>query len=268
MEYPFAYAPESEDGMRILAVPASLREDRKTRYLLIFGVRSRIAFQRQRRAVYDDVVAMCEALADAVGKQCKAARAAGALRNPVSGGARTAMSDQKRSRVLDLRSIFGVEAQVTASAEATGGAYVEMDCTALPGSGTMVHLHPEQEETFRVLEGTLEILRDGKWSRVPAGESAVVPRGAVHAWRNAESVPLRFVNVHQPAGGFQDHMETLDRLVQAGKVKGTKDPRSLMHMCMSAVRHRPDVAVKPPQWVVNGMAWLGRRLGYTLEDAS
>jgi hypothetical protein len=36
-------------------------------------------------------------------------------------------------------------------------------------------------------------------------------------------------------------------------------------MSMSAVKHRPDVAVKPPQVVVNLMAWLGRRLRFTLD---
>ncbi|CAN5835216.1 hypothetical protein BH23ACT11_BH23ACT11_15620 [soil metagenome] len=38
-----------------------------------------------------------------------------------------------------------------------------------------------------------------------------------------------------------------------------------MYMSMSAVEHRPDVTVKPPQWVVNAMAFIGRHLGYTLE---
>jgi len=173
--------------------------------------------------------------------------------------------DHGHGRVLDLRSIFGVEARVTTPAETTGGEYVEMECTAQPGSGTMVHYHPEQEESFRVLEGTLEILRDGEWSTIHTGESVVVPPGAVHAWRNSSAAPLQFLNVHRPAGGFQAHMEMLDRLVRAGKVRGVKDPRSLMYMCMSAVRYRPDRTVKPPMWVVNSMAWIGRRLGYTLE---
>jgi hypothetical protein len=52
------------------------------------------------------------------------------------------------NRILDLRSVFGVQAQVTNPAAATGGEYVEMECTADPGSGTMVHYHPEKEETF------------------------------------------------------------------------------------------------------------------------
>ena len=70
--------------------------------------------------------------------------------------------------LLDLRSIFGVQARVTTPSSTTGGEYVEMECTAEPGSGTMVHYHPEQEESFQVLEGGLEILRDGSWVAAPA----------------------------------------------------------------------------------------------------
>jgi quercetin dioxygenase-like cupin family protein len=167
--------------------------------------------------------------------------------------------------VLDLRSIFGVYAKISKSADATDGAFVEMDCTAEPGSGTMVHFHPEQEETFTVLEGELEVLREGQWTPVLAGESYSVPKGAVHAWRNAAQVPARFVNVHRPALGFEDHMRTLDRLVREGRIRGKSDPRSIIYMSLSAVEHRPDVTVKPPQWLVNAAASVGRLLGFSLE---
>ena len=74
------------------------------------------------------------------------------------------------------------------------------------------------------------------------------------------------MNVHRPALGFQAHLETVDRLVRAGKVRGTADPRSLMHLSMSAMQHEPDVPVRPPHWLVRLMAHLGRRLGYTIDD--
>lgn len=126
------------------------------------------------------------------------------------------------NRVVNLRPIFGVEARVTTPSAATGGEYVEMDCTAEPDSGTMVHYHPEQAETFRVLEGTMEVLRDGEWSVIEAGDSLTVPAGAVHAWWNASEVSVRFINVHRPARGFHAHMETVDRLVTAGKYGGRR----------------------------------------------
>ena len=168
-------------------------------------------------------------------------------------------------RTLDLSSVFGLEARITASSQDTGGAYVDMECTAAPGSGTMVHYHPHQQETYRVVEGTLEVLREGAWTPVGPGESMTVPPGAVHAFRNPGPTPVRFHNRHTPALGFQAHLETLDRLVRAGKVRGTSDPRSLIHMSMSAVRHRPDVPVKPPFWLLKAMAFLGRRLGYSID---
>ena len=178
------------------------------------------------------------------------------------------MRSESQEKVLDLRSVFGLEATVTTPSEATDGAYVEMDVTAEPGSGTVIHYHPEQEETYQVLEGTLEVFRDGQWRAVPAGESLMVPQGAVHGFRNASEAPVRFLNMHRPALAFQEHLETLDRLSRAGQIRGTKDPRSLIYMSMSAVEHRPDVAVKPPQWVIRGLAFIGRRLGYTLDDGA
>jgi mannose-6-phosphate isomerase-like protein (cupin superfamily) len=176
------------------------------------------------------------------------------------------MSDDAPVRVLDLRAVFGVEARIVAEEAATGGEYVEMDCTVSPGSGTMVHYHPGQVEVYQVLEGTLEVLRDERWRDLPAGESMTIPAGAVHAFRNGSGEPVRFLNRHTPALGFEDHMVTLDRLARAGKVRGTSDMRSLIHMSMSAVEHRPDVPVKPPFWVIRLLAFIGRRLGYSIRE--
>lgn len=173
--------------------------------------------------------------------------------------------EQPEERVLDLTSVFGVRAKITRSAESTGGELVEMECILDSGGGPTPHTHPHQEETFEVLHGVLEVLRGGEWRTATAGETVVVPAGEVHAFRNGSGAPVTFRNVHRPALLFQQHLETVDRLVRAGKVRSMKDPRSLMHLCMSAVKHRPDVQVSPPPWVIRTMAFIGRRLGYTLE---
>lgn len=169
------------------------------------------------------------------------------------------------ARVLDLRSVFGVEARVTTPTASTRGAYVEMDCTAAPGSATMVHYHPAQEETYRVLDGTLEVFLDGRWRAVPTGESLTVPQGAVHGFRNTSAAPVRFLNVHRPALGFEAHLETIDQLAKAGKVRGTKDLRSLIYLSMSAVEHQPDVPVRPPFWILKLLAGVGRAVGFRLQ---
>ena len=73
-EYSFAYDPAADGRMRILVEPASLREDRRVRSMLVFGLRNQLSFQSWRRNLYEDAVAMCETLAEAVGKACEAAR--------------------------------------------------------------------------------------------------------------------------------------------------------------------------------------------------
>lgn len=168
-------------------------------------------------------------------------------------------------RVLDLRAVHGIVARVTTPTEATGGEYVEMDIMADPGAKTLVHIHPEMEEIFSVVSGTLDILYQGSWRPLGPGESFPVPRGEVHAWRNGSDQPTRFTNRHAPALGFQGFLETVDRLVREGKVRGTKDLRSGIHLSMAQSRYRADKAVKPPQWFFNVLAWIGRRLGYTID---
>ena len=134
-----------------------------------------------------------------------------------------------------------------------------------PGGATNVHYHPKQEETYDVLDGALEVFRDGGWQSVPAGESLTVPQGARHAFRNASEKAVRFLNVHRPALTFQEYLETVDRLIRAGKVKGLKGLRSGIYISMAAVEQGTSVQVKPPHTLIRGLAFIGRRLGYTLE---
>jgi hypothetical protein len=62
-------------------------------------------------------------------------------------------------KVLNLRSVFGFEATVTTPAAATDGASFEIDVVLQPAGHTDNHYHPEQEESYEVLEGTLEVFR-------------------------------------------------------------------------------------------------------------
>jgi quercetin dioxygenase-like cupin family protein len=57
------------------------------------------------------------------------------------GAGETHDSDSER-KVLNLRSVFGLEATITTPAVATDGAYVELDVMLEPGGGTNAHIHP------------------------------------------------------------------------------------------------------------------------------
>jgi mannose-6-phosphate isomerase-like protein (cupin superfamily) len=175
------------------------------------------------------------------------------------------MISESEKHALNLRSVFGLEATVSTPSSATDGAYVEMDVMLEPRGHTNLHYHPEQEETYQVLEGTLDVFRNGQWHEVPTGESLTVPPKATYAFRNGSETPVRFLNVHRPALTFQEFLETVDRLIRAGRVNGLKNLRSGIYLSLAAADQGTSVEVKPPQMLIRGLAFIGRRLGFTLD---
>jgi hypothetical protein len=62
------------------------------------------------------------------------------------------------------------------------------------------HVHPHQEERFRVLEGSLVALVNGEERVVTAGETVVVPPGTPHQLFNRGNVEMRSISEVRPAG--------------------------------------------------------------------
>ena len=54
-----------------------------------------------------------------------------------------------------------------------------------PGGGVTPHVHPSQEERFTILEGECTFTVGHKKVVKHAGETAVIPRGTRHAYRNS-----------------------------------------------------------------------------------
>jgi quercetin dioxygenase-like cupin family protein len=97
-------------------------------------------------------------------------------------------------------SVVGDTYTVLLSGEQTAGRFTLIDMLVPAGSGPPPHRHAF-EETFHVLEGSIEVaLRDDPPVRLEAGETANVPGGAPHAFRNPGDVPARMLCLAVPAG--------------------------------------------------------------------
>ena len=72
-----------------------------------------------------------------------------------------------------------------------------------PGQGVEGHVHPAEDDSFLVLEGTLSVTLGDDRREVDAGPGTyvLVPVGTWHALANNGARPVRFLNVHAP-GGF------------------------------------------------------------------
>jgi mannose-6-phosphate isomerase-like protein (cupin superfamily) len=127
------------------------------------------------------------------------------------------------------------------------------------GIGPNPHFHPLQEETFEVVEGTFGITRNGKEKLMTAGEKAIVPKGTIHYWRNAGKDELHIITEFRPALHFEEIIETVAALAQAGKMDKAGNPDILqMAATLSYYPGELYLAGNPPvflQWL------LARTLG-------
>ena len=88
----------------------------------------------------------------------------------------------------------------------------------------------------------------------------MVARGVTRAFRNATETPVRFLNAHWPALTFQDFLETVDRLIRAGKITRRTNLRSGIYLSLAAVEQGTSVQIRPPETVIRRLTERGRRL--------
>jgi quercetin dioxygenase-like cupin family protein len=180
-----------------------------------------------------------------------------------------APSDARGDRVLDFHPGIAMRWQITRSTADTGGELLETVIWVGPRTGgPPLHTHPSADESYEVIEGTLEVCIDGGWRTLGAGESASVPAGTPHTFKNASPRPVRLVNIHLPALRFEAMFRELHALVQARKIKRLPptDPLSMIYAAMWFAKYSDEQRMtKPPDAVFKALARLGRAFGLRLE---
>ena len=149
----------------------------------------------------------------------------------------------------------------------TDGELLEIELElAADGQVPGAHVHPEQTETFHVLEGTMKFRLGLRTIVAEAGDTVEVPAGRVHKFTNAGDGPARARVEISPALDMEDLFTTTAELAHEGNVTRTGMPRP-MHLALFVERYRREVrAPFPPAWVVRvlmaPLAAMGRRRGH------
>ena len=101
----------------------------------------------------------------------------------------------------ELRCMGDVSTYFLATGEATDGAFCLVDEQASRGETVPLHRHPDDMESFYVLEGELTLyIDDQPGVRAPAGSFAHVPGGTIHGFR-VESEKARYLILTTPRHG-------------------------------------------------------------------
>lgn len=84
--------------------------------------------------------------------------------------------------------------------EETGGAFFLSEISVPPGGGPPPHIHHREDESFRVLEGTLTVRVGEDTITASPGDFAYLPRGVAHSFKNNGSTPVKALVLVTPAG--------------------------------------------------------------------
>jgi mannose-6-phosphate isomerase-like protein (cupin superfamily) len=121
------------------------------------------------------------------------------------------------------------------------GELVIAEVTLEPGgSAAGVHVHPNQTETFRILDGTVGFRLGRERLFATAGETVVVEAGTAHAFWNTSEGRARFRCEIRPALGFERLLETMFALARDGKTNRRGLPHPL-RLAAIVDHHRDDV---------------------------
>jgi mannose-6-phosphate isomerase-like protein (cupin superfamily) len=127
------------------------------------------------------------------------------------------------------------------------------------------HVHPQQEERFEVVKGTMRFRRGLETVFARAGDTVVVPPGVVHRFENAGEEPAHVLVEVRPALRMEQLFETATALARAGRTNRKGMPKTLELALFVREFEREVRAPFPPaglaRAVMAPLVWLATRQG-------
>ena len=132
----------------------------------------------------------------------------------------------------------------------TNGEYLEFDLELQPdGQVPGKHVHPQQEERFEVLEGTMTFKVGHKTIVAKAGDVLTVPPGKSHKFANGGVHAARVRVTVTPALKMEELFETVCELASDGRTTKSGMPKPL-DLALFVSQYRDEVqAPFPPAFM-------------------
>jgi quercetin dioxygenase-like cupin family protein len=129
---------------------------------------------------------------------------------------------------LIVNPLSGEQIMIRQTAAETGGSVLVWELTLAPGGRVpSSHAHPEQEECFTVVDGTMKFRVGWRSVTAGAGETVRIRPGTVHHFANAGPCPARVLVETRPALAMEELLETAAALARDQHAASRALPRPL-----------------------------------------
>ncbi|AYL96630.1 cupin domain-containing protein [Mucilaginibacter celer] len=115
------------------------------------------------------------------------------------------------------------------STKDTDGDLYVYESSRVKKGGPNLHVHPEQDEWWYILEGEFVIKVGNKMHRVKQGDSVFGPRGVPHAFSKIGEGVGRMLTTFQPAGKMEECFIAISEGQMKGKPEAEQDEFRKQH---------------------------------------
>ena len=129
---------------------------------------------------------------------------------------------------------------IKATGKDTGGAYAMIEMLVPPQSGSPLHLHTREAESFYILEGTLSFWLADQKRTGGVGCLVIAPPGLSHAFKNEGDMPARALPLITPAG-LEKFFEEVGSPLEASAGPKEVSPEDLERVKATAPRYGVEV---------------------------
>lgn len=123
---------------------------------------------------------------------------------------------KKYDSAESLKLFEGMTLKILLSSSDTNGLQAVFEDIVEPGLGPGRHIHHKQDETFLFLEGTFDVEIDGQLYRMSAGDTAFIPKGTIHGWKNAGDGIGRLRYIFSPALNIEEMFRAISSANELG----------------------------------------------------
>ncbi len=155
----------------------------------------------------------------------------------------------------------------------TNGELLQIECFSPPTAvKEPEHIHPLQENIFKIISGYCNFSVDSKEQIVGAGQTISIPPNVRHHFWNSGDTIAHYIQEFNPALNIDGFFETFFALSMDGKLNEKGIP-NFFHGSLIMLKHKDEIRVTNPPWALQLITYLtlapiGKLMGYNADYKS